>query len=133
MIINVFRDGFANAGNPLQLAQTGPGDRSRRTEMVQHGPLAPRPDPGDLIERRAAERFCPLGTVRTDREAVRLVAQALQKVQHGVTWIERKWRSPWQEKALASGVAVGPFGYRADRDVVNPELIKNALCDLELP
>jgi hypothetical protein len=88
MIINVFRDGFANAGNPLQLAKTGPGDRSRRTEMVQHCPLAPRPDPGDLIERRAAERLCPPSTVRTDREAVRLVAQALQKVKHGVPRIE---------------------------------------------
>ena len=29
MIINVFRDGFANTGNPLQLAEAGAGDRSR--------------------------------------------------------------------------------------------------------
>ena len=77
MIINVFRDGFADAGNPLQLAKTGPGDRSRRTEMVQHCPLAPRPDPGDLIKRRATERLCTLSSVRADREAVCLVAQAL--------------------------------------------------------
>src|ERR1700739_859130 len=94
MIINVFRDGLANAGNPLQLAKTGLGDRSRRTEMVQHCPLAPRPDPGNFIEQRATQRLCPPSTVRTNREAVRLVPQALQKVKHGVSWIERKWCSP---------------------------------------
>src|SRR5271167_2750543 len=132
MIIDVFRDGFADAGNPLQLAKTGAGDRSRRTEMEQHCPLAPHPDPGDLIERRAAERLCPLSTVRTDREAVRLVAQALQKVEHGVPWVEREWRSPGQKEALAPGVAVGPLGDRADRDVVYSELVKNALRDIEL-
>src|SRR5271165_2778840 len=132
MIINVFRDGFANAGNPLQLAETGPGDGSRRTEAVQHCPLAPRPDPGDLIEHRAAERLCSLSAVRAYREAMRLVAQALQKVEHGVPWVEREWRSPGQKEALAPGVAVGPLGDRADRDVVDSELVKNALRDIEL-
>jgi hypothetical protein len=132
MIINVFRDGFANSSNPLQLAETGPGDRSCRAEMVQHCPLTPRPDPGDLIERRAAERLCSLSPVRTDREAVRFVAQALQKVEHGVTWVEREWRSPRQKEALAPGVAVRPLGDRTDRDVVNAKLIKNALRDIEL-
>ena len=72
--MNVFRDGFADAGNPLQLAKTGPGDRSRRPEMVQQCPLASRSDPRDLIERRTAERLYPLGTVRADRKAVCLVA-----------------------------------------------------------
>jgi hypothetical protein len=132
MIMNVFRDGFADAGNPLQLAKTGPGDRSRRPEMVQQCSLASRSDPCDFIERRTAERLCPLGTVRADRKAVCLVAQALQKIKHGVPWIERKWRSARQKEALAPSVAVGPFGYRDDRDIVNAELIEDALCDIEL-
>src|SRR6516162_3236625 len=100
--------------------------------MVQQCPLAPRPDPGDLIERRAAERLCPLSAVRTYREAVCLIAQTLQKVEHGVPRIEREWRSTRQEEALSPGVAVRPFGDRGDRDVVNAELIKNALPDIEL-
>ena len=130
--MNVFRDGFADAGDPLQLAKTGPGDRSRRPEMVQQCPLASRSDPRDLIERRTAERLCPLGTVRADRKPMCLVAQALEKVKHGVPWIERKWRSARQKEALAPSVAVGPFCYRTDRDVVNAELIKNALRNIEL-
>src|SRR5712692_2772786 len=118
MIINLFCDGPAYAGDPFELAKTGPGDRSRRAEMVQERLLATRPDPSNLLERRVTERFCPLGTVGADCEAMRLVAQALQKVEDGIPRVERERRPTGNEEALAPGVAVGPLGDRTDRDVI---------------
>ena len=132
MIINLFRDGSTNADNPLQLAEAGTGDCSRRAEMVQQCSLAPRPDPGDVIKRRAAERLGPLCTVRADRKSVRLVAEALQKVEYGIPRVEREWRSPRQKETLAPSVAVRSLGYRGDRDIVYAEFIENALCGVEL-
>src|SRR6516162_10271813 len=90
MIMNLFRHGLADPGDPLQLAEAGAGDGSRRAEMVQQRALAPRADADDLVERRTPQRLSSLGAVRTDREAVRLVAQALQKIEHGVTRVERE-------------------------------------------
>src|SRR4029077_12377801 len=132
MIIDLFRDGLANAGHPLQLTQACAGNGSGRPEMVQQCPLTPCPNPCDLIERRLTERLGALGPVRANRKAVCLIAEALQKVEDRVPGIEREWRSPRQKEALAPGVAVGALGYRPDRDVVNAELVKNALCGIEL-
>src|SRR5215469_11953405 len=88
MIINLFGDGFADAANPLKLAEPGAGDNSCRAEMAKQRLLASRADPSDLVERRASQRFCSLGTMRPDREAMRLVAQALQEVKDGVARVE---------------------------------------------
>src|SRR6516225_9916726 len=125
MIINLFRNGLPNTGDPFQLAKAGAGDGSCRAEMVQQCPLALRPDTCDLVQRRAAKCSGPPGAVRSDREAMRLVTQALKKIEHGVSWVEREWRSPGQKQSLAPGVAVGPFGDRANRNVVNAEPVKN--------
>ena len=46
--------------------------------------------PGDLVERRAADRLVALGAMRADREAVRLVAQPLQEIEHRVARFERE-------------------------------------------
>ena len=132
MIINLFRDGSTNADNPLQLAEAGTGDCSRRAEMVQQCSLAPRPDPGDVIKRRAAERLGAFGPVRANRKAVDLIAEALQKVEYGVTGVERERRSPGQKKSLAPGIAVGSLGYRRYRDIVDAELVENTPRGSEL-
>src|SRR5262249_39041538 len=109
MIIDLFCDGLAYTSHPLQFAEAGAGDGSRRPEMVQQCPLAPRPNPVDLIEPRVAKRLGSLGPVRADRKAMRLVAKALQKVEYGVLRVEKEWRSPRQKEALTPGVAVGPL------------------------
>ena len=77
MIIDLFRDGLTDARNPLEVAETGPRNRPRRAEVMQKSPLATRPDPGNLLQRRAFECFCPLGAMGADREAMRLVSQSL--------------------------------------------------------
>ena len=53
MIINLFCDGFADAGDAFEIGQPGAGDAAGRAEMVQQRLLAPRADAGDLVERRA--------------------------------------------------------------------------------
>src|SRR6266851_2149013 len=132
MIINLFCDGPAYAGDPFELAKTGPGDRSRRAEMMQKRLLATRPDSSNLLERRVTERFCPLGTVGADREAVRLVTQALEKVEDGIARVERERCPTGNEEALAPSVAVGPLGDCPNRNVIDAELVQYALRDVKL-
>src|SRR6516162_11939476 len=119
MIINLFRNGLPDTGDPLQLAEPGASDGSCRAEMAKQCPLALCPNTCDLIERRLAKCFGPLSAVRSDCEAVRLVPQALQKVEHGVPWVEREWRSPGQKKPLAPGVAVWTFSYCSNGNIIN--------------
>src|SRR5438045_9240049 len=58
----------------------------------------------------------------TDREAVRLVAQPLQEIEHRVARLEREGWPAGDEKALAPGIAVGAFGDRNDRNIIDAEL-----------
>jgi len=71
--------------------------------------------------------------MRADREPVRLVAQALQEIQHRVARLEREGRPPRQEEALAPGIAVGTLGDRRDRDVADAEFGERGLRLGELP
>src|ERR1700724_1489934 len=121
VIINFFSDGPTDARDPLELAETGARNRSRRAEMVQERLLSPHPDPGNLVERRASERSGPLGAVGADSKAVRLVSQALQEIEDRIPRVERKLRPAGKKEALAPGLAVGPLGDRGDRHVVEPE------------
>src|ERR1700730_12637184 len=61
MIINFFSDALADASDPIELAETGARNRSRRAEMVQERLLSPRPDPGNLVALRAAHAVCSFG------------------------------------------------------------------------
>src|ERR1700737_567909 len=110
-----------------------PATPRARAEMVQERLLSPRPDPGNLVERRASERSGPLGAVGADSKAVRLVSQALQEIEDRIPRAERERRPAGKKEALAPGVAVGPLGDRGDRHVVDAELGKHALRNVELP
>src|SRR5229473_4969970 len=64
----------------------------------------------------------PPRAMRADGEAVRLVAQALQEVEHGVLGVEAQGRFARAEEALAPGVAVRPLGYRHDANIGDAEI-----------
>ena len=84
MVINLLGHRLADALDPFEIGEPGAGDAARRAEMMQQRLLAPRADAGDLVERRGADRLgapCPVGA---DGEAVGLVAQALQVIEHRV-------------------------------------------------
>ena len=55
VIINFFGDSFAYASDTLELAEPGPRNRSRRTEMMQQRLLAAGADAGNFVERRAPQ------------------------------------------------------------------------------
>src|SRR6185312_7859392 len=122
MLIDALRDRLADPLHPLQIGEPGPGDAARRSEMMQQRLLAPGADAGDLVKRRAADRLGAARAMRADGEAVGLVAQPLEVVEHGVARIEAEGLLSRPEKALAPGIAVGTFGDRHQRDVVDAEI-----------
>src|SRR5262249_49473677 len=107
VVINLFCDSFADAGDALDLGETGARDGAGRPEMMQQGLLAAGADAGDLVERRLTDRLGPPRAVGADRKAVRLVAQPLQEIQDRVARLERKGRPAGQKEPFAAGVAVG--------------------------
>ena len=70
--------------------------------------------------------------MRADGEAMRLVAQALQEIEHRIARLEREGRLARHEEALAAGVAVGPLGDADDGDVLQAELGQHLARHLEL-
>ena len=112
--------------NAFEFPEPGPGDGSRRAEMVQQRLLAARADTGDLVERRAPQGLGPLGAVGADGKPMRLVAQALQEIEHGVARVERERRPSRQKEAFPPGIAVRPLGDPDDRDIGDAELFENA-------
>ena len=112
MIINLFCDGFADAADPLDLGEPGARHGSRRAEMMQQRVLALGADAGDLVERRAPDRLGPLGAMRADREAVRLVAQPLQEIEHRIARLERE-RRPARAGRTARGRRCGRAPWRS--------------------
>src|SRR5579864_2010441 len=90
VLINLFCDGFADAGDALDLGEAGARHRAGRAEMVQERVLALGADAGDLVERRLPDRLRALGAMRPDRKAMRLVAQPLQEIKHRVARLEHE-------------------------------------------
>src|SRR3954469_20984710 len=69
------------ARNGLELLAGGGDDGLRRAEVVEQRPLARRPDAGQLVEQRRGHRAVAPRAVMRYREAVRLVADALEELQ----------------------------------------------------
>src|SRR5690348_6786181 len=92
MIIDALRHRLADAVDALEVGEAGAGDAARRAEMMQQRLLALAADTGDLVERRDADLLGAARAMRADGEAMRLVAQALQEVQHRILGIEAEGR-----------------------------------------
>ena len=68
-----------------------------------------------------------------DGEAVRLVAQALQEIEHGISRLEAEGLAPRHEEALAPGVAVRPLGDADQRHIVDAEFGEDLQRRAQLP
>src|SRR5215217_4367125 len=108
-------------------------DRLDGAEMVQEGALAVRADARDLVERSRCYLALALRPMRPDREAVRLVAQALHEIERRVAWRQLQRRLSGQKEGLAAGVAVAPLGDADEGDAGNADLGERPLSRLELP
>src|SRR5439155_18754591 len=72
------------------------------------------------------------GPVRPDREAMRLVAQPLDEVEHRIARLEHEGRTPRHMEGLPSGVAVGSLGHTDKRYVSEAKRRKRLLRGGEL-
>src|SRR5277367_225005 len=100
--------------------------------MMQQRALAARADTRHLVERRARDVGRPSCTVRADSEAVCLVAQALQEIEHRIARLEREGRLAWHEEAFPAGIAVRPLGDADGGDVLQAEFAQHLARHLEL-
>ena len=94
--------------------------------MLQQRALARRPDALNLVERRGLHRLLAPRAMGADGKAMRLVAELLDAIKHGVARLEQQRLAPLQIDALAPGVAVGTLGYRRELDLGEPELVEHA-------
>ena len=107
--INDFGYGFADAIYLHKVGYISTGNRSRRPEMRQKGFLALRTNSRDLVKRIGRGDFLAAGAVSPDGKAVRLIPQALQKMQHRLVERQGKTVFTMLMKFFASGIAVRAF------------------------
>ncbi len=86
--------------------------------MQQQRALAAGADAGDLVERVLDHLLLAPRAVRADGEAVRLVAQPLDEIEHRIAHRQRERVPALDEEALAAGVAVLALGDADRHDAV---------------
>src|SRR6185437_2974908 len=95
--------------------------------------LASRADTRDLVERRHADRLLAARAMRADGEAMRLIAQTLQEIEHRVARLEAHRLLSRAEEALAPGVAVRPLGDADDGNLADAEIGQHGVGRRHLP
>src|SRR5438445_4325202 len=90
VVMDFLGDRFGDARHRLDVLDRGDRDRPGTAEMVQQGTFATGTDAGDLVEGGACEVGGAAGAMRADGEAMGLVTQALQEVEHRVARLERE-------------------------------------------
>src|ERR1700704_4079187 len=121
-----------DARHRLDVLERRHGHGAGTAEMMQQGALAARSDARHFVERRARDVGRATCTVRADGEAMRLVPQALQEIEHRIAWFEREGWLAGHEEAFAAGVSVGPLGDADGGDVFQAELGQHLARHLEL-
>ena len=92
-------------------------DRLERAEVVEQRALARWANAGDLLQAGLAQIARPARAVRTDGEAMRLVAQTLDKIKHGITRRQAKRLAAGHKERFAASVAIRTFGDRDQRNL----------------
>src|SRR6266511_3019853 len=110
----------ADAGHLGEIGRRRALDRLERPEMVKQRALAGRADAGDFLQPRLADIAPAADAMRADREAMRLIAQPLDEIEHGITRLELEWVAPGQEEGLHAGVAIRALGDGLVRYIDHP-------------
>jgi hypothetical protein len=126
MVIDGSRQRRRDALDGREIRHAGATDAARRSEGPQQGLLAARPDARNLVQRIGAQALRPLGPVAADGEAVRLVPQPLDVIQHRIARIEHERGLARHVDALAAGVAVRPLGDAGKLQPADAELLEHA-------
>ena len=83
-IVDLARGLGVDAGHLGEIGGGGALDRLERAEMLQQRALARRADAGDFLQAGLADVALAPRAVRADREAMRLVAQPLDEIEHRI-------------------------------------------------
>src|SRR5262245_4693347 len=94
LAVDVARELARDARDRLELLAAGPRDAIGGPEVVQQGPLSRRTHAGKLVEQRTRERPRAPLAVKFEREAVGLVADALQEPRGLGVRSDRQWIRP---------------------------------------
>ena len=94
--------------------------------MAEKGAFARRADAGDLVERVPRQVDPTAGPVRADGEAVRLVAEALDEIEHRIARLQHEGLAAGDEERLLAGVAIRPLGDADHRQVGDAEFRQDA-------
>src|SRR5499427_11117296 len=83
-VVDLARGLGADPGHLGEIGQRRALDRLERPEMVEQRALASRADAGDFLQPCLADVAPAPDAVGTDREAMRLVAQPLDEIEHRI-------------------------------------------------
>src|SRR5499433_4307785 len=101
--------------------------------MVEQRALASGADARDFLQPRLADVAPASDAVGTDREAMRLVAQSLDEIEHRIARLELERFPPGQEEGLHPGVPIRAFGDRNERHIDDAERRERLLRRGQLP
>src|SRR2546423_3787192 len=104
-----------DAGHLCEIAERSALNCFERAEVMQQRALARRTDAGDLLQPGLADVFLASLSVRTDGEAVGLVAQALDEIEQRIARFELNRCASGDEKRFPPGLPLRPFGDRDQR------------------
>src|SRR5579862_4784228 len=107
-------------------------DGFHSAKMPQQRALASRPDTGNFLQAGLADVLLTPGAVRANGKTVRLVAQPLDEIKHGIARRQLEWALARHEESLAAGVAIRPFGDGDQRHVGDAEFGKRLRRRAEL-
>src|SRR3954464_13070142 len=132
-VVDRLRKLAADAVHFCKVVDARPHDPLQTTELPQQFPTFARPEPGHRLQDRV--RAC-LGTalpMTGDREAVSLVADALDQMQRRrVGGEQARMFFARKEQAFLPGPAVGTLGDTGDADTFDLQLLEDADCLGEL-
>src|ERR1700731_5097238 len=93
-----------------QVGDRGALDGFQRAKVMQQRAFARRSDAGDLLQAGLAHVARPARPVRADGEAMRLIAQPLDEIEHRIARRQLERVPAREEEGFAAGIAVRPFG-----------------------
>src|SRR6516162_8971416 len=132
-VVDLARGLGADPGHLGEIGQRRALDRLERPEMVEQRALAGRADAGDFLQPRLADIAPAPDAVRSDREAMGLVAQPLDEIEHRIARLELERLPPGQEEGLHPGVPIWAFGDCKERHIDDAERRERLLRRGQLP
>src|SRR5262245_8751067 len=120
-VVDFARGLGADPGHLGEISQRRALDRLERPEMVEQGALASRADAGDFLQPRLADVAPAPDAMGADREAMRLVAQPLDEIEHRIARLELERLPSGQEEGLHARVPIRAFGDRNERHIDDAE------------